>query len=151
MTNKKANLMADEELQTYLKDTRFYRELKNHFSELDSENTKEIKAEFGRRKITVYASEDITADITVGEAKSPNMKSILEDYPLEKLYSMGVLGVDLKKLKEKTKKKDEEMAPYISKKPGKRQLNIKPTKHMSKEAEKRIMEKIYSQLHEKFG
>lgn len=150
MSRKKAEPITDEELQTYMKDAVFYRKLKNYFSSLDSETTGAINTEFDRRRIKIYLSDEVQGDITIGEAKSPNARRITKDFPLDELYSMGALKVDLKKFQEKTKKSDEEMQPYISKKPGKRQLNIRPTEAMSKEVTKRIMEKIYAQMHEEF-
>jgi hypothetical protein len=145
MPKKKADMIADEELQSYMKDTVFYRRLENYFKELDRKYSELIKAEFGRRSISVYFSEDVQGDITIGDAKSPNTRRIMKDYPLETLNSMGALKVDLKKLQAKTKKSDAEMQPYIEIKPGKRQLNLRPAAAMSAEVRKRITEKMLNQ------
>ena len=142
MTNKRKG-MTDQELQQKLKDTRYARDVKNYFSAIDTEYTKEIREEFKARKIEAYVSETVDANITTGESKSSNTKKILKDYPLEQLHSMGVLKIDLEKLQKKTGKTNEEMEIYITKKPGKSQLNIKPKPEVSEEMIEEAAKKIF--------
>lgn len=142
MTGKRR--MTNEELEQTLKDAKYARTGKNYFSKIDSKLTKEAKAEFKRRDIKDYTSETVDADISAGYSNSPNMKRILNDYTLEELHSMGAIRIDLEKFQKKARKTVEEMVFYITKKPGKKQLNIRPKPEVSEDLIEESFEKLMS-------
>jgi hypothetical protein len=134
--------MTDDKLVDSLKYVKQARIIKNYFEKEDSTATKKIKAEFKRRKISAYTSETVDADVTTAETYPLNDKQIFKDYTIEELRKMGVLRIDPKKFKEKSKLTEDELKEkkYVSKKPGKKQLNITLKPDLSEEYDERIRE-----------
>ena len=138
---KKREPMTDEILESYMKETVFYRQAKNYFGGLDEKNTKRIKNELEQKGTYFHFGEEIEGDITIGLKRSANSKKLLKDYTFQELFEMGAITFNLETIKKKKKLSDADILKYTSYVRGNKQLNLRPTDAMSPETKKRLIDK----------
>ncbi|MEM5812096.1 MAG: hypothetical protein QXN71_00485 [Candidatus Aenigmatarchaeota archaeon] len=116
--------MSDRKLRESLKYIKYVRQIKNYLEREDETLTEDVKNEFKARGINKYKSKTVDAELLLPEISDLNLEKVLEEFTLEELYKMGLIKVGIKEFKEKTGKSDDEIEPYLIKKPGKERLNI---------------------------